>query len=324
MLLPCVLVLSYVAGALGSSRLDRALHALDRGLSFMEDRIEDINLDAVLGTRLVEEHLSTLLEFEPRTVSAISGRLVALQDKARRISEVGSQNVRSNDPDYSEAVGRVMDPSKKPLWHPSRQTSPALVLKPLPCSQSAFNETNSDTCLQEVVGTRSKRACRVSRRCTDVMSSPRQQGYILTHQVLYWQMLQMRDCVHDVPESLQMSLCSNVMRDAERIAHALYPRTHRDLFMEQIGLCGLWGFRDFRRSEWLDTILSWQQPSGCFNDRAKWQCVDDLRPDPPGREKRREKVLPDGCLSHKTTVALLAIAVNIRFEAEIHLLRSLH
>ncbi|GFR21714.1 UPF0764 protein C16orf89 homolog [Trichonephila clavata] len=164
--------------------------------------------------------------------------------------------------------------------------------------------------------TEPRNLCHMSERCLEGMSAPRQRGYILTHQVLYWQMLQMHDCVRNVSESLQVSLCSNVLRDAEQIARARFPRTHRDLFMEQIGLCGMWGFRDFYRFDWLETILSWQQLSGCFNDRAKWHCLDDLKPDPPLRVKRREKVLKDGCLSHKTTVALLAITANIRFEAE--------
>ncbi|GIX83406.1 hypothetical protein CEXT_83321 [Caerostris extrusa] len=177
------------------------------------------------------------------------------------------------------------------------------------------------------MGCRSKRACRVSRRCTGVMSSPRQQGHILTHQVLYWQMLQMRDCVHDVPESLQMSLCSNVMRDAERIAHAL-PRTQRDIFMEQ-SKDVFWTVWIVGASVTSDGLNGWTLSSPGNNPQGAsttepWQCVDDLRPDMPGRAKRREKVLADGCLSHKTTVALLAIAVNIRFEAEIHLRTSLH
>ncbi|CAL1294660.1 unnamed protein product [Larinioides sclopetarius] len=34
------------------------------------------------------------------------------------------------------------------------------------------------------------------------------------------------------------------------------------------------------------------------------------------RVKRSEKLLSDGCLSHETGVALLALAANVRFEAE--------
>ncbi|GFS78813.1 UPF0764 protein C16orf89 [Nephila pilipes] len=318
MLFGCALVSSWILAVLGTSRLGRALDALERGLEFMEDRVMDINLDGVLGTRLVEEQLSAFLEFEPLEMKEIFSRLVTLRDKARHVSNMGSENVRRNDPDYSAAIGHVMEPSRKLLWHGSRSVDSSLVQHPVPCALSAFNETDSDQCLQEIVGRGSEpmSPCRMSDRCVEGMSAPRQQGYILTHQVLYWQMLQMHDCVKEVSDSLQISLCSNVLRDAERIAQARYPRAHRDLFMEQIGLCGIWGFRDVHRSEWLNTILSWQQSSGCFNDRVKWHCVDDLRPDAAFRVKRKEKVLKDGCLSHKTTVALLAITANIRFEVE--------
>ncbi|PRD27714.1 UNVERIFIED_CONTAM: UPF0764 protein C16orf89-like protein [Trichonephila clavipes] len=264
------------------------------------------------------KQLSAFLEFESKEMRSIFGRLVTLRDMARRVSNVGSENVRQNDPEYSYAIGHVMDPSPKLLWHKSRSVDRGLLQHPVPCALSTFNETDSDQCLQEVVGrgTETRNLCHMSDRCLEGMSARRQQGYILTHQVLYWQMLQMHDCVRNVSESLQVSLCSNVFRDAERIARVRFPRTHRDLFMEQIGLCGMWGFRDFHRPDWLETILSWQQLLGCFNDRAKWHCMDDLKPDPLLRVKRREKVLKDGCLSHKTTVALLAITANIRFEAE--------
>ncbi|GFS42664.1 UPF0764 protein C16orf89 homolog [Trichonephila inaurata madagascariensis] len=293
-------------------------------------QITDINLDGVLGTRLVEEQLSAFLEFEPKEMRSIFGRLVTLRDMARRVSNVGSENVRQNNPEYS--YGHVMDPSPKLLWHKSRSVERGLLQHPVPCALSTFNETDSDQCLQEVVGrgNEPRNICHMSDRCLEGMSAPRQQGYILTHQVLYWQMLQMHDCVRNVSESLQVSLCSNVLRDAERIAMPDFlghigisswnkkfdSANDKRFFLVAVGLCGMWGFRDFHRFDWLETILSWQQPSGCFNDRAKWHCVDDLKPDPPLRVERREKVLKDGCLSHKTTVALLAITANIRFEAE--------
>ncbi|KAF8770069.1 UPF0764 protein C16orf89 like protein [Argiope bruennichi] len=316
MLFPCILLPCWIVTVVGTSRLEKALNALDRGLSFMEERIEDINLDAVLGIRLVEEQLTAFQEFEPREMNKIGGRLVELRDKARTIANEAAQLVRKNDPDYSSSIGRVMDPSKRLLWQSSRPTDRSLIQAPVPCALSAFNETDSDHCLQQILGKGSELPCQMSERCLETMSSPRQQGYILTHQVLYWQMLQMHDCVRDVSDALKVSLCSNVLRDAEKIADARFPRTHRDLFMEQIGLCGMWGFRDFYRTTWFDTILSWQQPSGCYNDRAKWYCIDDLKPDVPERMKRREKILKGGCLSHKTAVALLAITASIRFEAE--------
>ncbi|CAL1293445.1 unnamed protein product [Larinioides sclopetarius] len=316
MLFPYTFLPCWIVSLVSSSHLEKSLNALDRGLSFMENRIEDINLDAVLGIRLVEEQLTAFLEFEPREMSAISNRLVALRDKARIVADEATEIVRKNDPDYSSTIGRVMDPSKRLLWQRSRPTDHSLVQAPVPCALSAFNETDSDDCLQQILGKGSERPCRMSERCLATMSSPRQQGYILTHQVLYWQMLQMHDCIREVSNALKTTLCSNVLRDAEKIADARFPRTHKDLFMEQIGLCGMWGFRDFHRSTWLETILSWQRPSGCYNDRAKWRCIDDLKPDGPERQKRREKILRGGCLSHKTAVAILAITANIRFEAE--------
>ncbi|GBN93140.1 hypothetical protein AVEN_15128-1 [Araneus ventricosus] len=134
MLLPCTVLSCWIAIVVGSSHLEGALDALDRGLSFMEEKIEDINLDAVLGIRLVEEQLTAFLEFETREMSAISGRL----NLSCEFSLV--------------AIGRVMDPSKRLLWQRSRPTDRSLVQAPVPCALSAFNETDSDQCLQQILG----------------------------------------------------------------------------------------------------------------------------------------------------------------------------
>ncbi|GBO22694.1 hypothetical protein AVEN_275683-1 [Araneus ventricosus] len=62
-------------------------------------------------------------------------------------------------------------------------------------------------------------------------------------------------------------------------AAGLHPHPPSALLADaaNVGLCGMWGFRDFHRSTWLDTILSWQQPSGCYKDRAKWHCIGEIR-----------------------------------------------
>ncbi|KAG8188860.1 hypothetical protein JTE90_018266 [Oedothorax gibbosus] len=294
------------------------IDALGKGLDFMEANIGDINLDAVLGTRLVEEQLTSYFDLEADVMPHdIYNRIVALRDKARFISNEGMSQVAKNDPQYFQALGQVMAPSVRPVWYPSQRLSSEAVIVPLPCSRSAFNETDSDTCLQEIVGTeRQKNTCMLSSRCVQKMTSPGQRDYMLTHQVLYWQLVEMRGCRESIPHRIRTNLCSNVMRDAKRIAEAQFPRNHRDLFMEQVGLCGMWGFRDFYKDQWVDTFLSWQQESGCYNDRAKWHCADNLTKDVQPRMKRREKIHKDGCLSHKTAVALLAMAVSIRFELE--------
>ncbi|KAF8771145.1 UPF0764 protein C16orf89 like protein [Argiope bruennichi] len=106
------------------------------------------------------------------------------------------------------------------------------------------------------------------------------------------------------------------MRDAKITELTGFPGSHHDLFMEQIGLCGIWGYKDFNKPEWLDKILEWQEPSGCYASAKKYECFDVPAAMSHTRVKREEKILSDGCLSHETGVALLALVANVRFEAE--------
>ncbi|CAL1294655.1 unnamed protein product [Larinioides sclopetarius] len=84
----------------------------------------------------------------------------------------------------------------------------------------------------------------------------------------------------------------------------------------EVGLCGIWGYKDFNKPEWLQKILEWQEPSGCYASSESYKCFDAPAPTNHVRVKRSEKLLSDGCLSHETGVALLALAANVRFEAE--------
>ena len=41
------------------------------------------------------------------------------------------------------------------------------------------------------------------------------------------------------------------------------------VFLFAVGLCGILGYANFFQSEWLDAILSWQQPNGCYGYTAE-------------------------------------------------------
>ncbi|GFY70228.1 UPF0764 protein C16orf89 homolog [Trichonephila inaurata madagascariensis] len=158
--------------------------------------------------------------------------------------------------------------------------------------------------------------CYISAWCVEDKSKPRQRDYILTHQVLFWQLAEMWQCIRQVPETIRDRLCSNVLRDAEMTERMSFPTPFADLFLEQIGLCGLWGYKDFNKPEFLRKVLEWQQPSGCYTGSSYFRCLDVSTSEMPRRVKRTEKILSDGCLAHKTGVALLALTANVRFEAE--------
>ncbi|GFT47263.1 UPF0764 protein C16orf89 [Trichonephila clavipes] len=75
--------------------------------------------------------------------------------------------------------------------------------------------------------------CYISAWCVEDKSKPRQRDYVLTHQVLFWQLAEMWQCIQQVPENIRDRLCSNVLRDAEMTERMNFPMPFADLFLEQ-------------------------------------------------------------------------------------------
>ncbi|CAF5024376.1 unnamed protein product, partial [Rotaria magnacalcarata] len=85
--------------------------------------------------------------------------------------------------------------------------------------------------------------------------------------------------------------------------------TNQDLFLEQLLLCSIIGYEDFLRFDWLDMILSWQEPKyGCFSSASETA-------EPNLRIKRHlliEQEMDHGCLSHKSGLAAGLLATYAR------------
>lgn len=84
-----------------------------------------------------------------------------------------------------------------------------------------------------------------------------------------------------------------------------------------VGLCGLAGFTSIARPEWLPWIVSWQAPSGCYHRFLEEDFnMENFNPIHYGNyRKRSESAMSPGpqmCLSHRTSVALVALTAYIR------------
>ncbi|XP_053550249.1 UPF0764 protein C16orf89 homolog [Bombina bombina] len=180
------------------------------------------------------------------------------------------------------------------------------------CYNEEFNEEFSDYCYRLVLGTwnNAGEPCIVSEPCLAHMTRPGCVNYTLSHQLLYFMTAKMKGCSQGL--FLQQYahytdvFCANMMRRNLEIESDGFPPKEKDLFMENIMLCGLSGYSDFFKSDWMDTIISWQDPSGCFGSTDK---VSKAKKESPilWRYKRREKKMPSGCLSHMTAVAAGAL-----------------
>lgn len=67
--------------------------------------------------------------------------------------------------------------------------------------------------------------------------------------------LDINDHVHEI--------CSEILVEFSFIADSGYPEQFKDLFMEQLFVCGLNGFKEFLHPAHLSRILGWQKDN-CF------------------------------------------------------------
>ncbi|KAG8183216.1 hypothetical protein JTE90_005665 [Oedothorax gibbosus] len=312
----CLLVLDSCTGNLfpPGNLLGETLDALEKGLEYMHRKLDAINLDAVFCVRQAQEQLQSFLDNEPEVFEAVRPRIEKLRDLAKKTADEATPLIKEHEPQYYKVVGQHLK-EKKVDWFPSKDTSEDYVVEAVNCSVYHYDWETENDCYNAVSKGKGH-ACEVPQSCIDLNKHDEQRFYGLTHQVLFWQLMHKFRCIESVPEELQQRLCSNVMRDAKQLAEANFPARDIDLFLEQVGVCGFWGFRDFNQPEWLRSMLKWQHESGCYTYHSGEYCFDEIPDESRRRVKREEKELDDGCYSHTTGVSMLALVVSVRFEAE--------
>ncbi|XP_029804462.1 UPF0764 protein C16orf89 homolog isoform X1 [Suricata suricatta] len=294
------------------------LSALDRATSFLEKRLPEINLDGVVGFRVLEVQLKGVQEkwARHRQLEPLSLRVEKLVEKLAPLLRRSTFYLQLSDPKYLREFQSTIQPG---FWKLPRAwtCTDASMVYPTFETQDSFSEESSDSCLVQLLGTGTDghQPCRLSDSCRTLMTQPGCSGYCLSHQLLFFLSARMKGCTEGLFRHSQryMNLfCANMIdlnRRAEAIGYA-YPT--RDIFMENIMFCGISGFLDFYKLRWLEAILTWQKPQeGCFGRPAaedeellktiqRQQHV--LR-----RVKRREKQFTDGCSSHNTAMAVAAL-----------------
>ncbi|XP_075747227.1 UPF0764 protein C16orf89 homolog [Rhipicephalus microplus] len=200
----------------------------------------------------------------------------------------------------------------------------------IPLGSEGFLEDFSDFCILEVSTPRKPEDCRISSQCFDLMTDPYTDGYWLTHEVFYTLIAYVSPCRQRLQELLrdhrEMNIitflhqtCSNIYRDALFESKQGLTERFQDLFIEQVGFCGLAGFPEFYKPEWIRAIRSWQREDGCFSDSL--EIVDDPLTTfkrKPARTKRAEIRLQDRCRPHKTILGAIAMSAGLKYLINSH------
>ncbi|KAK8744063.1 hypothetical protein OTU49_000986 [Cherax quadricarinatus] len=303
-------------------------------------------------------------------------RLWTLAQEAAQVSSMGESFIIKANPDYYHELGELLRPGfwEVPLTTRAINITTSLIhphdLLTVLDGEEKLVEKQSDECLAELLGgtvyhdggvdedtSGGDVLCIVSQKCWQRMTAQGYSGYSLTHQVFYLtiglragcgeqlELLAARDggvnggARSDVTHILA-ELCTAVLQEATAISQAGFPDYRRDLFMEQGALCGILGYRNFFKKDWLSRVLSWQKDPGCFG--ASSVIPDQLSTTPDQlsttpdqlsttpdqlsttpdqlsttphhtRMRREERPMGGHCLAHRSAVALGYLSLSVRF-----------
>ncbi|KAM9394180.1 UPF0764 protein C16orf89 homolog [Pholidichthys leucotaenia] len=336
--LPLVLCVALFAAVLGAQAelIDDILASLSRGVAFLERREELINLDGVAGFVMLQAELKEAVRTWPHTDPTSWAQRTSAVALVKRLDQSlvkAIAAIKQSDPQYYREFEPVLSWS---FWSVPQEwctTDPSLVYSSTMTTE-CFNEQLSDKCMTLLLGTWKMNGtpCIVTKPCRDTMTRFGCPHYSLSHQLLYFMIGKMRGCtnllkgdtrparVNMTELNYQKIFCSNMKKTNQDLIKDLSTSHKTDVFIENILFCGLAGFSDFYRSDWLQHIFKLQDEDvGCFgrDPNIISQIIGDELLEqlmqPHRRVKRREKVLPDGCSSHMTAVAVGALGGYLNY-----------
>ncbi|XP_036885803.1 UPF0764 protein C16orf89 homolog isoform X2 [Sturnira hondurensis] len=258
------------------------LSALERATSFLKKRLPEINLDGVVGFRVLEVQLNSVQKewAQDPQLQPPSSRMENLVHKLAPLLHRAIFYLKLSDPQYLTEFQPTIQPGFWKLPNVWTHTNASMVYPTL--EPREFSEEQSDLCLAQLLGTSTDggQPCRLSDFCRTLMTKPGCSGYCLSHQLLFFLSARMKGCTNGLFRQSQhyMNLfCANMMNLNQRVEAIGYAYPSRDIFMENNA-----------EDEELSKVIQHQQHY--------------LR-----RVKRREKQFADGCSSHNTAMAVAVL-----------------
>ncbi|KAM3864009.1 UPF0764 protein C16orf89 homolog [Diretmus argenteus] len=334
-LLALLVVLAAATASCDAEVIDDILNSLSKGASFLEDEHQHINLDGAVGFLILQAELKEAVRTWPHTDPVSWAQRTATVALVKRLDQSLAKAVaalQQNDPKYYREFEPLLTWT---FWLVPQEWSStdASLAYSSTRTMECYDEQLSDKCMTLLLGTWKNNGtpCIVTKSCRDTMTRFGCPHYSLSHQLLYFMIGTMKGCSNMLKgdmrasranlteRSYQKIFCSNMMKSNLETVKDGFPGQTQDIFIENILLCGLAGFSDFYKADWLQHILRLQdQEAGCFGrDEGVFSQIigDELleQLQPHRRVKRREKTLRDGCSSHMTGVAVSALGGYLSF-----------
>ncbi|XP_077514729.1 UPF0764 protein C16orf89 homolog [Amblyomma americanum] len=328
--------------------VDDALTVAEGSVAALGHRIEHLYEDIYIGLAMVVDQLRLeIRRLQPTLESALKAqrqspsqskstqtslaKAAAALNRTRELFKLALDIYQRGAPVFLDTLTMKSAAALLPIirignWAfdlPVSRISADLIERPI--ASTGFLEDFSDFCILELSTPRVPEECKISSKCFDLMTDPYSDGYWLTHEVFYTLIAYVSPCQKQLQQLLSdhrrksiktflRQTCSNIYRDAMLESDQGLTEWFQDLFMEQVGFCGLAGFPEFYKPEWIRAIRSWQREDGCYTDGL--EVVDDPLTTfkrKPVRTKRAEIRLEDRCRPHKTVLGAIAMSTGLKY-----------
>lgn len=277
-----LLLIPFVCGAPSATSktlLSHVISAVEKVLGFFNKDYSDINVDGLFGLRLGQGQLIEAVKDckdNPGCTDDVLLRLRALEKSLSYTCDKAIPYVKELDENY---YTRFRDTIDKPYLLPYKPTSLNLSDPNTRVgTDSSYDEEKGDACYARLMGTFKENdkllpKCNVTSNCFDYLSSGDKSGYAITHQLLYFIVVENVGCtsaleneIHgDKVWDIQRRFCGRIYKEASKLVSSRQVFERRDLFLEQSVLCGSLGFEDFMREDWINMALRWpDKQEGCF------------------------------------------------------------
>ncbi|XP_022919123.1 UPF0764 protein C16orf89-like [Onthophagus taurus] len=288
------------------NELDVTLQSINQVLNFLEDYIDELNLDAFFGITLA---LSQIEQSLPNVPWMYESAFNSFRIRCQNLINLFKENSMGGSGEYNFLFKNTLLEPK--LWYKSVSFKSGLlkdfglhsnwtVDDVMKNKSSSYHGLSSDQCLAEIL----ENDCEIGSECSVLMLENRNDTlYVITHRLLFMQLFRGIRC--GLKESISIYIekfCSLIWRDAKTLEYLNFPNT--DLFLEQLLLCGMEGYGEFLIERWRSKPIIWQTENGCYKDSLELKNQ---------KYRRTANVIEFGCIDHTTGLGLATLSLNARY-----------
>jgi len=298
----------------------KTMDAIDNVLGWARAHYDSLILDFIFGLRIAQGELEVLVN-NPSSGwgDKIIYRLQYLHQKTTNLVQLTMGTIAVTKDPYYENMKRIISqgysftniyPKHRTFTLPARQAAPRRA--------RTFNETQSDNCMLEILGSPEVKACTISMACFKQMTNDHSEEYQLTHQLLYFMLGEIRGCGGEM-KVLAQWLGLSIQDKMELYTIKMYQRMKSifdagsfDLFSEMVMVGQMLNYDHFYSDTITELLLLWQHPSGCYVDEDMLPSEVLDKTDIVGRKLLADEIIDGSCSQHFTAVCTAVLSLILQ------------